>query len=514
MKRQSKPCTPVRPATVESVRQQARAILEDLLQFCQSSETPFARFEKELLVRVAVLGCCLLRLFLTARYQRLDLQPFLRNGKYRPGDDYAERTLKTVYGEVTYGRQYLMSRGGGSGCFPLDVALGLTRDRLSPWVRQWVARLATRMSFRAAQMVCKAVLNWAPATETIEQVVLGMGREAAPFMKQLQAPAKDGEVLVIEVDGKCPPIATEAELAKRRGKRKSRHGSDCACGCQRHRGRAKREARGSKKRRKKGDKSKNGKEVSVVVMYTLKRGVDGLLHGPLNKKLYATFAGRKAAALWARAEATKRGFGPDTTKRVQIVLDGAKSLKKHFKALFPKAIFTLDVCHVVERLWRLGRHYHKEGTDALKAWVEKLKALLYAGRARTLVKRLQKMLRDTANRGPGTKSRRDALQSVIGYLRPRLSMLRYGVWIAQDLVIATGQVEGAVRYLVGERFDCAGMRWTRAKAEALLHLRCIELNGDWQKFVNWFERQNRARLNRGECRKVLTNQPMNLKVAA
>src|SRR5580693_8058073 len=117
MNRQSKPSTPVRPVTVETVRQQAQAILEGLLQFCQASEMPFALFEKELLVRIAVLGCCLLRLFLTARHQRLDVQPFLANGKYRPGDDYAERTLKTVYGEVSYGRQYLMSRGGGSGVF-------------------------------------------------------------------------------------------------------------------------------------------------------------------------------------------------------------------------------------------------------------------------------------------------------------------------------------------------------------------------------------------------------------
>ena len=131
--------------------------------------------------------------------------------------------MKTFYGEVSYGRHYLMSRGGGSGLFPLDVVLGLTRDRLSPWVMQWVARLATRMSFKASQLVCKAVLNWAPATETIEQAVLGMGRAAAPFMKQLKAPPADGEVLVIEVDGKCPPTATEAELAKRRGKRKAKH---------------------------------------------------------------------------------------------------------------------------------------------------------------------------------------------------------------------------------------------------------------------------------------------------
>src|SRR5271156_5051761 len=118
------------------------------------------------------------------------------------------------------------------------------------------------------------------------------------------AVAPDGEVLVIEKDGKWPPTAPEGELAKRRGKPRPRHETDCPCGCQRHRGKAKRQARGSKKRRKRGDKSKNGKEVSVVVMYTLKRGEDGLLHGPINKKLYATFAGRKAAALWARAVAT------------------------------------------------------------------------------------------------------------------------------------------------------------------------------------------------------------------
>jgi hypothetical protein len=514
MKIQRKPSSVACPATSGSVRADAKAAFDDLVQFCQTCDATFWMFEKELLVRMAVLGACLIRLFLTARYERLDVRPFLEDGKYRPGDDYAERTWKTVYGEVTYGRHYLMARGGGSGFFPLDVALGLTRDRLSPWVMQWVARLATRMSFKASQMVCKAVLNWAPATETIEQVVLGMGRDAAPFMKQLKAPAQDGDVLVIEVDGKCPPTATEAELAKRRGKRRPKHEKSCTCGCQRHRGKAKRQARGSKKRRKKGDKSKNGKEVCVVVMYTLKTGDDGKLHGPINKKLYATFAGRKAAALWARAEATKRGFGPDTTRTVQIVLDGAKGLKHPLEPLFPKAIFTLDVCHVVEKLWALGHHFHAEGSEELKAWVEDLKTLVYAGQAKELVERLEKLLRDVPQNGPGTKGRRKALANLIGYLQPRLEMMRYGEWIEKDLVIASGQVEGAVRHLVGERFDCAGMRWTQAKAQALLHLRCIELNGDWQKYVAWFQGKTLRRLKRGQRVRVMTNQPLTLVKAA
>jgi hypothetical protein len=513
MNTKSKPATGECPVTSESIGDAAMNKADDLVQFCQTAQVPFGEFEQALAIRLAVLGCCFTQLFLTARHEQLDTKPFLGDGRYRPGDDYAERDLKTRFGKVRYGRQYLQPCGGGHGIFPLDIVLGLTWDALSPWVMQWVAQLATRMSFKAAKMVCEAVLNWAPATETIEQVVLGMGRTAAPFMQQLKAPAEDGEVLIIEVDGKCPPTATAEELAKRRGKRKPKHLKDCPCGCQRHRGKAKRQARGRTKRRKKGDKSKNGKEVIVVVMYTLKRGEDGKLHGPLNKKLYATFAGSKVAAAWARAEATKRGFAPDTTRTVQIVTDGAQRLRTALEAKFPKAIFTLDVWHVVERLWKVGRHYHKEGSEALQEFVDELKTLLYEGQAKTLVNRLQKMLRQVPRNGPGTKTRRKTLKSTIGYMRRRLDMMHYQQWQEQDLVIATGQAEGAVRHLVGERFDCAGMRWVKGKAEALLHLRCIELNGDWQRFVNWFQRKNQGHLQKGQRHRVLTDQPLTLKKA-
>lgn len=89
-------------------------------------------------------------------------------------------------------------------------------------------------------------------------------------------------------------------------------------------------------------------------------------------------------------------------------------------------------------------------------------------------------------------------------------MMRYGEWLKQDLVIGRGQAEGTVRQLVGERFDCAGKRWQREKAEALLHLRCIELNGDWQPFITWTQQQVRRRLALGKRVKLLTDQPLTL----
>jgi hypothetical protein len=500
------------PPTEESVVAETQQVFQELVCFCQGHEGTFWEFEKRLLVLLFGLGCVLVRLMLVNRHLRLNLEPYHALDGYRLGDGYAKRKLKTVLGEVIYGRAHFIRVEGGTGFHPLDVALGLTRDGFSPWVVQFVTKLATRMSYGASRLICQAALGWSPSTEAIEHLVLGLGRQAAPFMQQMGAPPNDGEVLVIELDGKCPPTATEEELSKRRGKRQ--HPKGCSCGCQRHRGKAKRKRRGKKKRRKKGDKSKNGKEAMVVVMYTLRHGPDGKLHGPINKKVWATFGGRKAAVEWAREEATKRGFGLDSTKTVQIVVDGAKGLKEKLKPQFPNAIITLDVCHVVEKLWALGHHFHKEGSEELRAWVEELKELVYKGHAAKLVKRLKTLLRQVPMHGPGTKGRRQALKKVIGYLEPRLEMMRYREWIEQDLVIASGQVEGAVRHVVGERMDCAGMRWIPQLAEALLHLRCIELNGDWDKFIAWAYQRYQDQLQDRHAVQIRTDKPMELPRAA
>ncbi len=55
----------------------------------------------------------------------------------------------------------------------------------------------------------------------------------------------------------------------------------------------------------------------------------------------------------------------------------------------------------------------------------------------------------------------------------------------QDLEISSGAVEGAVNYVVAKRFDSGGMRWIRDRAEALLQLRCIEVNNDWDAFISY-----------------------------
>ncbi len=60
---------------------------------------------------------------------------------------------------------------------------------------------------------------------------------------------------------------------------------------------------------------------TVVTMFTLKR--DGkLLLGPINKEMLASFGPKELVFQWAQRRATKRGFGPDSGKTVQVVTDG------------------------------------------------------------------------------------------------------------------------------------------------------------------------------------------------
>ncbi len=106
--------------------------------------------------------------------------------------------------------------------------------------------------------------------------------------------------------------------------RKPKGAGRCKCGCQRHRGKACRNKKGKRKRRKKGDKSKNGRSITLVAIYTLKRGKDGLLHGPINKRIWGSYAPRSVMMDWAEAEVKRRGFDPTGTN-VHIVSDGENS---------------------------------------------------------------------------------------------------------------------------------------------------------------------------------------------
>lgn len=414
------------------------------------------------------------------------------------------RSVGTLFGKVSYWRTYMYCKDNEKGYYPLDDRLGMTRDGFSLPVIGWVTRLATRMSFDAAAVTFSAFLGWAPATRTIEEWVLGLGAHAVGYQEQAGPPPDDGDVLVIQVDSKGAPTATEDELRKRRGKRKP----NTQPKSKRHRGRAKRQRQGPKKRRKKGDKSKNAKMATLVVLYTLESTTDQSgktqLLGPLNIRVFASFAPKKYAFAVARREAIKRGFGPSSGKLIQFVSDGDPDLETYRREYFrdyndANVITTIDLPHVLEYLWSAGASLHREGSGDLHAWVAKQKKRLLQSRSDLVCRELAQALEGIPKQGPGNKGKRTRVEDALRYLTNNADRMDYKRFASMDLELASGIVEGAVKHVIGRRFDHGGMRWIPQRAETLLQLRCIELNGQWEDFMRWLDNNISETTNHRSC---------------
>ena len=421
------------------------------------------------------------------------------------------RSLNTWFGVVRYHRSYARPVEGGVGYFPLDHELGLLGDRISPNLLSTGARLATRTSFAEAREILGWFVPEPPSTEVLERTVLGFGHHTAAWFDQAPLPEDDGEVLVTLIDGKCVPTARASELEKRRGPRAGKPPAPSP----RHRGRVDRAARGPRPRRKKGDKSKNGKLVTMVVMYTLKREGD-LLLGPLNRRVYASFGKKRHAFEFARREAERRGFGPETGRTVQLLTDGDPDLHRYVDEYFgasefPNRVVTVDVVHVLEKLWDAGRARHKEGSDDLAAWVGVQEDRLYDDDAAAVIDELRRWLDETPKTGPGNKGRRKRIADAIRYLDRRIDKLAYGTYRKCDLEVGTGQVEGAIKYVIAKRCDHGGMRWIRQRAQAVIQLRCIDVNGHWTAFATWaLDRLRTDAQAAGRPAKLQTNTPAKL----
>jgi hypothetical protein len=373
-------------STVEEMKGQITQEVSALVTWVLSCQSlTFFAFEQELVPRVLALGCLFIQLFLClreAQFQAAHPQPAA--GYKRQGP--VARMLGTSLGKVRYVRTYWYRKE--AGYYPLDGELGLTADGFSMLLRSYATRLATKVSYAQAVLLLSLFLRWSPAQESLEGMVLGLGRHTTAWFEYAPAPTGDGEVLVIQFDSKATPTATEAELAHRRGKRPPNPHPGSA----RHRARAARQRWGSKPRRQKGDKAKNGKMATIVVMYTLHKSSDGTLEGPLNKKVYASYAPKRHAVALARREADKRGFTRPSGKPIQIVTDGDNDLECYVGEFFPEAEHTIDVYHVVEYLWAAGECLYAEGSAELKEWVAVQKAGLYDGRVAEVLAELERRL--------------------------------------------------------------------------------------------------------------------------
>lgn len=439
-------------------------------------KTTLVAVETETWSALLALGRAVIVLFLARHSARPRAANYVHEGRQYAFDVKHSRhsEIGTRFGKVPFDRG-VGRRIGARGCvdLPVDRELGLC-STFSMGTVTTLVQLCTLMAFGTARRLFSEFHEWAPSSRATLRMVDALGTQAREFLDEAAVPDDDGEVLVIQVDARGAPMISSTEHERRRQPRQKNSGT-------RRHGRRLLRRKHERPRRKRGDKSKNAKAAFVGVLYTLRRTPEGW-EGPINKQLIATFESHDALFRWLHEHAVRRGYGH---KRTIFLADGFPAIWTRYRIYFPDAVPCIDWYHVAEKLWEAGACIHPEGSPALRAWVSKQQRMLRRGHVTRLLNGLKTARAKIPKTGPGNKGRRQRLQMTVNYLEKHKSRMSYAELRRDDLDIGTGAIEGAVRNLVGIRLDGPGMRWGRDRAEKLLHLRCILLNGQWGAFSAW-----------------------------
>lgn len=187
----------------------------------------------------------------------------------------------------------------------------------------------------------------------------------------------------------------------------------------------------------------------------------------------STLGGVEEAGAQLLHSAIRAGLGVDTF--VHGVGDGAPWIALQMEARFDKpGRFLLDFYHLCNYLADAS---HVCAPDNPKAWMEQQKSRLKKNHFRAVLQALKPFRELDCVPDPQAPVR-----VAYRYLHNRPQHLDYKGTIAADLPIGSGEIESAHRYIIQIRLKRSGSWWTVEKAEAMLALRVLRANQDWDDY--------------------------------
>jgi hypothetical protein len=391
-----------------------------------------------------------------------------------------QRGLETVFGEVDV-RRLLYQHGGRVGLAPQDGVLNLPRTHYSHGVREMVAKEVARASY---DEVAEIIYDYSAAKickRQIEELAALAAKDFQAFYELRKREVKvTDDLLVITTDGKGIVMLHEhlrEETRKRAEKR----------------------AHKVELRLSPGEKKDSKRMAQVASVYDVEpwcRSAADVVHGlrdestearrpkPVDKRVWASVE-RTPRAVIAEAfdEALRRD--PERRRRWVVLIDGNATqlgaVKAEAKRAGVKVTILVDVIHVLEYIWKAGRAIFGETNEEAEAWVGNRFLSLLTGQSGGDVART---IRWWATQRRLSAASRRAVAKACNYLvdRKRTRLMKYADALKDGLPISTGVIEGACRYLVKDRMDRTGARWTVEGAEAVLMLRAIRASGDFDDY--------------------------------
>ena len=201
----------------ETIAKRNEEIIKNIAWTLECKTINLYEFEHNLIPKMLVIGKLFVLRYRSMREEHyIDSHPNVEVNYKNQGPK--SRIFACFFGRLRYWRSYLYNLDGNGGYYPLDIELGLTQDGFSMLVQSYAIKLATKVSYAQTVVLLTMFLRWSPAQRTIEETVLGFGRHTNDWFESQTANENDGEVLIIQIDSKASPTATDEELEKRRGK--------------------------------------------------------------------------------------------------------------------------------------------------------------------------------------------------------------------------------------------------------------------------------------------------------
>jgi hypothetical protein len=392
------------------------------------------------------------------------------------------RPYVSVFGPTPFRRDvYATRETQRQEVVPLDARLGMPEGNTSYLLQKWSGTKCVKESYDQSRATLAEILGFAPSVNCLEDMVTRAAEHAEVYFDE-QAPVNpttEEPILVATSDCKGVPMRRIDAPRTKRGEEG---------------GRTKR------KRLKKGEKHGQKRMACVGGVYsvspfcrTAEEVLDEILRKekqpprpePKNKRLRAVLTrevdgqeinGKDVVFDWLAEEVRQRD--PQACRTVVAIMDGETKLRELQQRKLGRAVGILDIWHVTEYLWKLAYCFHPEGSDEAEAFVETYLRKLLEGKVRRVIGGIRQMV---TKRGL-SKPKKAKVEQCLNYFTQRREYMKYDQYLDAGYPIGSGVVEGACRHLVKDRMEQTGMRWRIEGAQAILNLRAIYVNGDWDAF--------------------------------
>jgi hypothetical protein len=419
------------------------------------------------------------------------------------------RPLMTRFGQVTVSRIAYRSPGLPN-VHLLDASLNLPEEKHSHGLRKMTAIEVARGSVEDAQAAVARGTGVTIGKRQLEEMARrGAAHVEAFYLQRVIEPGPEGWPLVLTFDGKgivMLPEALRPATAKAAAAAEGRLATRLSPG-------------------EKNGRKRMAEVAGVYDAAPVPRTPEEIIATPGQKRKKAQAGKRKkrgkprepqARNKWLAAsvtddipaviaaafdEAERRD--PGHQREWVVLIDGNNTQTGAVTAEAARRGITvtivIDLIHVLEYCWKAAWSFFDKGEPAAEEWVADQARKILHGKAAQVAAGIR---RRATTYGYSPAERAGAGECA-RYLDSKKDYLDYATALEKGWPIATGIIEGACRHLIKDRMDITGARWGLDGAEAILRLRALITNGDFEEYWRFHLRREHERIHHAKYRDSL-----------